>query len=347
MVQQIVIFKLEYDPRVISVYNTFSIPRVMASNEELCPDLRRAALLELQADRELIHNNRKINAFADDTNCGILRNAENLANVKSVLEQFGRLSGLETNIEKTTLMPIGDLNTPLEEGVAESGFKLVSKMKTLGIQVNNKAAELWRHFDRIIEKMLVIARKWELMKLSLPGRIAIAKTMLISQIGYGACIFTPTAEQLTRMQDIVNNYVLGGIPVAKDRLYKRPRDGGLGLIDLRTFCPSLQCSWVKRCASVINDTWRWNLAKSCNFHIDMLRVSDIDGNLYPVLKNISESFEKLQHKYWNMHENFRTAPLVDNLFFFAEGANKEGASKRVRGPESARCRILRPKQGKS
>jgi len=47
----------------------------------------------------------------------------------------------------------------------------------------------------------------------------------------------------------------------------------------------------------------------------MIRKDDIDRNLYPILRNIAESFEKLQTGYWRLHDNFRTAPLVDNDFF--------------------------------
>jgi hypothetical protein len=58
-------------------------------------------------DSELKHHNRRIPAFADDANGGFDRSAQNLANVKTILHEFGLMSGLETNVDKTTLMPIG------------------------------------------------------------------------------------------------------------------------------------------------------------------------------------------------------------------------------------------------
>ncbi len=91
----------------------------------------------LVVDRELVHTNRKTNAFADDTTAGLLHNANNLNYVKQVLFDFGSVSGLETNVEKTTLMPIGNLGEPLEQDIIDLGFALCTEMKILGITVNN------------------------------------------------------------------------------------------------------------------------------------------------------------------------------------------------------------------
>jgi len=213
------------------------------------PDIEKARICELQVDEKLVYNQGKINAFANDTNCGTLRDFENLAYIKQILGDFGRVSGLETNVEKTTLMPIGRLNEQMDPRINGLGF---CEMKTLGIVVNNTGTELWWHFDEIIQRLVIIASKWDRLKLSLVGMIAISKTMLVSQIGYGAAILTPTADQPKRMQEIVNNYVLGGIPVARERLYTKQREGGLGLINLETYCMALQCSWIKRCTVSIN-----------------------------------------------------------------------------------------------
>jgi hypothetical protein len=48
----------------------------------------------------LCQNNRRADAFADDTSASFARQADNLQRVKNILIEFGRISGLETNIEK-------------------------------------------------------------------------------------------------------------------------------------------------------------------------------------------------------------------------------------------------------
>ena len=49
----------------------------------------------------------KITAMADNANCLLLLEEGTLKQVKSVLEQFGKISGLCCNIEKTVLIPVG------------------------------------------------------------------------------------------------------------------------------------------------------------------------------------------------------------------------------------------------
>jgi hypothetical protein len=240
---------------------------------------------------------------------------ENLKTVKKVLIEFGAISGLETNVEKTSLMPIGCLDEPIEQGIIDLGFELVNSMKCLGLEINNRASNLTDHFDEKTTKIRQLIGLWGRYNLSLTGRIAISKTMLVSQIGYIGCIITPTANQLATLQSLIKDYVTTGIVVAADRLYTRPCEGGLGLINLDSYLAALQCSWIKRCYNRINDSWRWVLASACDFILDNLRPDMFNKTCNPVLYDITVSFQRLQNKYWNCHENFLMAPLVDNRFF--------------------------------
>ncbi len=119
------------------------------------------------------------------------------------MNKFGLMCGLETNVDKTTLMPIGCLNEPVGQDVIDLGFEIVSEIKCLGLTINNPAENLSRHFDRSISKIGQLIGSWERYNLSLMGRICIAKTMLISQIGYIGCIISPTVEQLEMLQNLI------------------------------------------------------------------------------------------------------------------------------------------------
>jgi hypothetical protein len=103
-------------------------------------------------DPELKHHNRKVPAFADDSNGALKRDAENLSRVKDVLLDFGRISGLETNVEKTTLMPVGCLDEPLDDDIISLGFEIVEEIKCLGVKINNRASNLEANFDPIAAK---------------------------------------------------------------------------------------------------------------------------------------------------------------------------------------------------
>ena len=113
--EQILLFRLEYDPNLAGVYNTFIIPRNIVNGVEYLPAVDQAREKGLQVDSELCQNNRRASAFADDTSGVLARQAQNLQMVKNILIDFGRISGLETNIEKTTIMPIGNLHEPIPQ----------------------------------------------------------------------------------------------------------------------------------------------------------------------------------------------------------------------------------------
>jgi hypothetical protein len=51
----------------------------------------------------------------------------------------------------------------------------------------------------------------------------------------------------------MENFVCKGFIIAKDRLYKNAKEGGLGMFNLEIFITSLQCSWIKRTFNSCND----------------------------------------------------------------------------------------------
>jgi hypothetical protein len=219
-------------------------------------------------------------------------------------------------VEKTTLMPIGGLEVGIPQEITDLGFAIVTEIKCLGLRINNRAENLTLHFDEKIQKIRQLIGSWSRYNLSLPGRISIAKTMLLSQIGYIGCFLTPTDEQLLEMQTVIDGFVKKNLVIAAERLYLKPSEGGLGLICLSSYISALQCSWLKRCLTSINDPWRWNLARSCNFNLDMVRMGDVNEFLHPAANCIIKSVCNLQKKFWKKHENFLMAPITDNDFFF-------------------------------
>jgi len=320
--EQILLFRLEFDPNVAGVYNNFLIPRNVVEEETQFPMIEQAVGAGLVVDDELKETERRNSAFADDTTGAFLRTADNLRKVKTILNEFGQVSGLETNIEKTSLMPVGLLDVPLAQEIIDLGFEIVDKIKCLGMTINNRSSSLENHFHEKIVKVRQLIGSWSRFNLSLPGRIAISKTMLVSQLGYIGCIVTPTHIQTNNLQTLIDNYVKGNTVISSDRLYLKPSEGGLGLINLSYYFAALQCSWVKRCALNINDPWRWHLAVSCNFQVDLLRSDNINCAMHPILYNIAISFAKLQTEYWKLHENFLQAPLVDNSFFLRQAPER-------------------------
>ena len=99
--QQICIFKIELDPEIASVFTHMLVPRPLAfNNNQLMP-------LPLQKQenpkflKEIINKTDKVEAFADD-GTSIFQETENgLAKLTQILSDFGKISGLITNFEKS------------------------------------------------------------------------------------------------------------------------------------------------------------------------------------------------------------------------------------------------------
>ncbi len=130
------------------------------------PELEKCEEIGIPVEPELKHHNRKVPAFADDSNGALKRDAENLSRVKEVLLEFGRISGLETNVEKTTLMPIGCLNEPLDNAIIGLGFEVVTEIKCLGVKINNRASNLESNYDPICAKIRQLIGSWDRYNLS-------------------------------------------------------------------------------------------------------------------------------------------------------------------------------------
>jgi hypothetical protein len=107
---------------------------------------------------------------------------ETIARVKIILEQFGNLSGLLCNVEKTTLLPVGQ-NVLVDDRIRELGFVVVDKVTVLGLEICSDGITN-NNFVRIVDKIRSIIANWVPYKLSLPGRINIAKSLMYSQINY-------------------------------------------------------------------------------------------------------------------------------------------------------------------
>ncbi len=76
--EQILLFRLEYDPSLAGVYTSFIIPRNVVNGVEYLPAVDQAREKGLQVDGELCQNKRRASAFADDTSGFFARQAANL-----------------------------------------------------------------------------------------------------------------------------------------------------------------------------------------------------------------------------------------------------------------------------
>jgi hypothetical protein len=141
MCQQICIFKIELDPAVQSVYLSFIVPRPVEGRVDLAVELateNEAAQAEARGytvSPEIRSTKKKMSSFADDLQAAVKAEYDTLLAIKNSMLEFGFISGLRTNVEKTTMMRIGNLETVLDPRIEQLGFVTVDEMKILGFGI--------------------------------------------------------------------------------------------------------------------------------------------------------------------------------------------------------------------
>jgi hypothetical protein len=129
----------------------------------------------------------KVESLADDTTVTIKCCAQSVTVLKNTLTDFGNLSSLECNFDKTCVMPVGGIDAvPFD--ITHYGLKSDTKIKLLGMEIDNKIDCLHNVHNRTVDKISITLCFWSRFYLSLPGRINIVKTFCLSQLTYLGCI---------------------------------------------------------------------------------------------------------------------------------------------------------------
>jgi Reverse transcriptase (RNA-dependent DNA polymerase) len=235
--ENILLLKIEFDPEFKKLCTNFRIDRPLP-----------VEFAEAVIDAEIVNNDgtEKCDAFADDSSAATVKEYDSMYRLKEILVNFSDISGLECNVEKTAIMYVGPANIAEQNKIRNLGFSVTDSIRCLGFDIPSKGGDLAENFDVAIANMSRIAVEWSLFGLSLPGRISISKTFLVSQVTYLGAILTPDPVRMEKMQGIIDNFVLKGIPWARDRLYSQPDSGGLGILNLEDLIISLKCAWFRR-----------------------------------------------------------------------------------------------------
>ena len=287
---QILLFKLEYDLQIIGLIEEPALPADLPPIPDQVP-----------------RNMCRVYASADDGTNIIRMDLISLGRIKEILTNFGNISGLVCNVEKTCLMQIGS-DLPIEREITELGFNIVDQMTILGMKIGGEPDQNFRDICSKVHKQVLF---WIRFNLSLPGRICIAKAMMYSQINYLGCFLPLTIGEIQTLSLMIEDFVKGNLNISRKRLLLSREEGGLGLFNLRDFLDAHCCSWVKR-AQNLDDNWKRTLYVKSYGNILNIRAKNIDKHCFPILHEISLSYERffVRHTGWN--ENFKSAFLYDN-----------------------------------
>ena len=287
---QILLFKLEYDLQIIGLIEEPILP------VNLPP-----------IPRQVPSKKNRVFAYADDGNILVMMDLTSLRRIKEILYNYGILSGLVCNVEKTCLMQLGS-DAPIDQDIIELGFNIVDQMTVLGMKIGGEPDQNFLEICRKVNNQILF---WSRFNLSLPGRISIAKSMMYSQINYLGCFLPLSIVETQRLSIMIEDFVKGNLNISRKRIITPCKEGGLGLFNLRNFLDAQRCSWVKR-AQNLDDNWKRILYAGCYGDILNIRASKIDQNYHPILYEIALSYERFFARHTGWNENFKLALVFDN-----------------------------------
>jgi hypothetical protein len=257
------------------------------------------------------HRTEKVFVFADDCNILTTLDPQNLEIIKQILDNFGAISGLTCNLQKSNILPIGPVQNITPE-LQNTGFNFVTQITVLGFELTNDDVSLITlNTDKILGKIVNQIRFWSKLKLSLPGRINICKTMLYSQLNYVGCVLPVPANTVEAIENAIHLYASGNLRLAKKRVFLPIKLGGLGLFDVKNFLDAQKCSWLRHC-KIIDQNWKLVLANSGSGNLFNVTEKEIDREINLIPYEIARAYRSLIVKFTGKDHNYMEAFILNN-----------------------------------
>ncbi|MFN9899067.1 MAG: hypothetical protein ACK55Z_09805, partial [bacterium] len=126
------------------------------------------------------------------------------------------------------------------------GIEVKKECRLLGVMVDNKVKNLAGNWEKCITKISGLINYWNQFNLTITGRILVAKTFLLSQATFLLGIIPISPAIAKRIEGMIERYVLAKIQMARDRIYNRTDQGGLGLLKIEELDTAMKCAWINR-----------------------------------------------------------------------------------------------------
>ena len=167
-----------------------------------------------------------------------------------LLDAFASISGLKVNYEKTEALWIGafkssNLTFPSSKPITWANEKVFA----LGVwfsTLEDKSA-LNSNFIEEIEKIRSILDNWSARRLTLLGKIAIIKTLAVSQIVYILSSLPTPPDVLKTINSILYDFLWDGKgdKIKRTTMINSYAKGGLKMLDIQSFNESLKMKWIQ------------------------------------------------------------------------------------------------------
>lgn len=263
----------------------------------------------------------RISMYADDAVIFARPDHFDIRNLARILDNFGEVTGLRTNLQKTSVTPINCGDHDLEEVL--SGFPVVRSnfpIKYLGLPL---AIRRLRKIDiqPLVEKATSKISGWQGRHLTQAGRVCLTKSVLSSQPVYLLTVLKAPIAILDEIDRARKKFLWAGdstltggkCKVNWERCSMPKENGGLGILNLERFARALRLRWLWHEWNSPNKAWL-GTKTPCD---------DTDHLLFAACTTISISNGK-RTSFWHSGwlEGRRPKDIAPNLFKICQPKNR-------------------------
>ena len=257
-------------------------------------------------------------AYADDFTAGIPATRHNITRLLGIFEKFKGISGLSLNVKKSIVVPLGAAKANLDflnYIRNETEFLLEDNFKLLGFQIDNNLSLLDQNFLNAHRKILNIAQFWSRFKLSVFGRVNVAKCYMLSQISYWGSVINPSVGTMRLIESTIHNFIRGDLTISEARITGPYGSTGLNFPKLSDFIQGLRINIFKKSLES-DDQWAAPIKRAVRNPVIPYIVNAGCPllNFFPFSKAIVDSLQSYLKNFYQQGSNYQTMPIFDNLF---------------------------------
>ena len=175
-----------------------------------------------------------------------------LSQCLNTLELFGECSGLKVNIEKTKAVWLGSKRFSKDILLPEKNLAWVfnEPFDILGITFFVETQQIVEYNYRMkLDEVRKLLDSWSWRLLSIIGKIHVIKSLAVSKfVHLFTTLPTPNDSFLKEMETLFFSFIWSGKgdKIARKIIINDIENGGLKMIDIRSFAKALKISWIKK-----------------------------------------------------------------------------------------------------
>ena len=305
------IFNISNDPLLLKIIHTKNLKGVLMGG-------KKSVILKQNTNPPSSFEYRA-NSFADDATTIIQAKDAYLRYLIKTIEDFTIISGLHSNLNKTTVVPIG-FETRDQILAPELNLQWRDEFCLLGFQIDNKLAKLHQNHLSRIEIIKTIICNWKRHHLSISGRINVAKGLLVSQLSHQVVVLDISPQTIDLAEGFIMDFIVNDNRkwISQDIICTPKNRHGLGFFQLDHFYAAIQVNFLKNYNKDCDESWAKLLDESTGFsphqRHNLWKMGDIkletlaQGCNIHGIKNCLKSLSKLM-------KAFPTTNQKDNSWF--------------------------------